>query len=122
MVKKILLQCRGLGFNPWVGKIPWRRAWQPTPIFLSKECPRTEEPGGLESTGSAELDTTEQLNTAHTQPWHRTGKGKLSFQSQRKALPQNVQTVLQLHSVCVLRASLGVQLVKNPPTMWETWV
>ena len=26
-----------------------------------------------------ELDTTEQLNTAHTQQWHRTGKGKLSF-------------------------------------------
>ena len=22
------------GFNPWVGKIPWRRAWQPTPVFL----------------------------------------------------------------------------------------
>ena len=22
------------GFNPWVGKIPWRRKWQPTPIFL----------------------------------------------------------------------------------------
>ena len=22
------------GFKPWVGKIPWRRAWQPTPIFL----------------------------------------------------------------------------------------
>ena len=27
--------CPGLrGFDPWVGKIPWRRAWQPTPIFL----------------------------------------------------------------------------------------
>ena len=24
-------RCR---FNPWVGKIPWRRAWQPTPVFL----------------------------------------------------------------------------------------
>ena len=24
-------------FNPWVGKIPWRRAWQPTPIFLPGE-------------------------------------------------------------------------------------
>ena len=23
--------------NPWVGKIPWRRAWQPTPIFLPGE-------------------------------------------------------------------------------------
>ena len=24
-------------FNPWVGKIPWKRAWQPTPEFLSGE-------------------------------------------------------------------------------------
>ena len=22
------------GFNPWVGKIPWRRKWQPTPVFF----------------------------------------------------------------------------------------
>ena len=30
--------CPGLhGFDPWVGKIPWRRAWQPTPIFLPGE-------------------------------------------------------------------------------------
>jgi len=26
-----------LGFHPWVGKIPWRRAWQPTPVFLPGE-------------------------------------------------------------------------------------
>ena len=26
-----------LGFNSWVGKIPWRRKWQPTPVFLSGE-------------------------------------------------------------------------------------
>ena len=25
------------GFNPWVGKIPWRRKWQPTPVFLPRE-------------------------------------------------------------------------------------
>ena len=25
------------GFDPWVGKIPWRRAWRPTPLFLSRE-------------------------------------------------------------------------------------
>ena len=24
-------------FDPWVGKIPWRMAWQPTPIFLPEE-------------------------------------------------------------------------------------
>ena len=40
------------GFAPWVRKIPWRRAWQPTPVFLPGESPRTEEPGGLQSIGS----------------------------------------------------------------------
>ena len=28
------LQCRTPGFYPWVRKIPWRRKWQPTPVFL----------------------------------------------------------------------------------------
>ena len=37
------------GFDPWVGKIPWRRAWQPTPAFLPGESPWTEEPGRLQS-------------------------------------------------------------------------
>ena len=36
----------------WLGKIPWRRAWQPTPVFLPGESPWTEEPGGLQSMGS----------------------------------------------------------------------
>ena len=39
-------RCR---FNPWVGKIPWRRAWQPNPVFLLGESPWTEETGGLQS-------------------------------------------------------------------------
>ena len=30
-------RCRRLGFDPWVRKIPWRREWQPTPIFLPGE-------------------------------------------------------------------------------------
>ena len=25
------------GFNPWVKKIPWRRLWEPTPVFLTGE-------------------------------------------------------------------------------------
>ena len=25
------------GFDPWIGKIPWRRAWGPTPVFLPEE-------------------------------------------------------------------------------------
>ena len=39
-------------FDPWVGKIPWRRAWQSTPVLLPGESPWTEEPGRLQSLGS----------------------------------------------------------------------
>jgi len=39
------------GFDPWVGKIPWRRARQPISVFLLGEFPWTEEPGGLQSMG-----------------------------------------------------------------------
>ena len=36
-------------WETWVGKIPWMRAWQSTPVFLPGESPWTEEPGGLQS-------------------------------------------------------------------------
>ena len=54
MVKNppVHLQSRRLGFDPWIGKICWRRAWQPTPVFLPGESPWTEEPCGLQSIGS----------------------------------------------------------------------
>ena len=38
--KESSCQCRrykSCGFSPWVGKIPWGRAWQPTPVFLPGE-------------------------------------------------------------------------------------
>ena len=35
--KKSACQYRRLRFDPWVGKILWRRKWQPTPLFLSGE-------------------------------------------------------------------------------------
>ena len=47
------------GFDLWIRKIPWRRIWQPTPVFLLGVSPWTEEPGGLQSIGSQESDMTE---------------------------------------------------------------
>ena len=44
---------------PWVGKIPWRRAWQLTPVFLLRESAWAEEPGRLQSMGCKESDMTE---------------------------------------------------------------
>ena len=50
--KKSSLQCRRPGLDLWAGKMPWRRAWQPTWVFLPEESWRTEEPGRLQSMGS----------------------------------------------------------------------
>ena len=56
-------QCRiyrRLGFDPWVGKIPWSRKWQPHSSIFAWEIPWTEKPGGLRAMGSQqELDTSE---------------------------------------------------------------
>ena len=29
--------CKRQGFGPWPGRVPWRRAWQPAPVFLPRE-------------------------------------------------------------------------------------
>ena len=48
---RICLQCRRRRLDPWVGKIAWQKAWQPTPVFLPGKSPWAEEPGGLKSMG-----------------------------------------------------------------------
>ena len=62
---RICLQCRIPGFNPWVGKIPWRRAWQPTPVFLPGESPWTEAPWATIHRGHKESHMTKWLSIAH---------------------------------------------------------
>ena len=49
--KETACQCKRPWLNSWVGKIPWRRKWQPTPVFLLGESPWTEESGGLQFMG-----------------------------------------------------------------------
>ena len=57
--KESACQCRRQGFNPWVGKISYRRAWQPTPVFLPGEFIRQRSLVGYSPWGRKELDTTE---------------------------------------------------------------
>jgi len=47
------------GFNPWVRKIPWRTAWQPTPVFLPGEFHGQRSLAGYSSQGHKGLDMTE---------------------------------------------------------------
>ena len=53
-VKNLPAMGGDLGLIP-IGKIPWRRAWQPTPVFLPGESPWIEEPEGLQFMGSQKV-------------------------------------------------------------------
>ena len=46
-------------FDPWVGKIPWRKKWQPTPVFVPGESRSQRSLVGYSPLGCKELDTTE---------------------------------------------------------------
>ena len=48
-------------FNPWVGKMPWRRAWQPTPVFLPREFHGQTSLAGYSPWRHKESDTAEPL-------------------------------------------------------------
>ena len=56
-----------LGSIPGGGKIPWRRAWQPTPVFLLGEFHGQRSLAGYSSWGCNELDTTEVTEQARMQ-------------------------------------------------------
>ena len=60
-------QCRrqkNNGFHPWVWKIPWRRARQPTSVFLPGESRGQRSLAGCSPLGLRESDTTKRLGTA----------------------------------------------------------
>ena len=51
-----------LGFDPWVGEIPWRRKWQPIPIFLPGKFHGQRSLVGYRPWGCEESDKTGQLS------------------------------------------------------------
>ena len=71
-------QCRRnkrCGFDPWVGKMPWRRAWPPTPIFLLREShgQRSLVDTSLQGSQGVRHDWSDLVH-AHT-GWMERGKG-----------------------------------------------
>ena len=56
---KLLQKPQRCEFYPLVRKIPWRRAWQPTPVFLPGESHRQRSLAGYSPWGHKEYDKTE---------------------------------------------------------------
>ena len=100
-------QCGRPRLSPWVGKIPWRRAWQPTPVFLPGESPWTEKPGGLQSMGLQRVGH-------HWASKHSTGNDKINSE-----YSNNIKMLLIYSSWAnpKLLVSFGVE--KECPTSWR---
>ena len=58
------------GFYPWVEKIPWRRKWQPNPVFLPGKSHGQRSLAGYSPWDCKESDMTEQTEHAHTDTGH----------------------------------------------------
>ena len=66
LVKNLSAQCRRhkrCRLDPWVRKIPWRRKWQPTPVFLPRKSHGQRSLVGYSPWGHKESDTTEHAHT-----------------------------------------------------------
>ena len=57
-----------MGFDPWVRKIPWRREWEPTLVFLPGEFHGQRNLAGYSPQGRKELGMTERLTDTHPYP------------------------------------------------------
>ena len=56
--KESACQCRRHRYHPWVGKIPWRRKWHPTPVFLTGKSHGQRSLAGSSPWSHKESDTT----------------------------------------------------------------
>ena len=54
------------GFDPWVGKVRWSKAWQPTPVFLTGQSHGQRSLVGYSLWGHKESDTTEVIEHTRT--------------------------------------------------------
>ena len=64
-------------FKSWVGKIPWKREWEPTPVFLSGEFYGQRNLVGYNTWGHTESEMTERLST-HNMEWKWRSPGEKS--------------------------------------------
>ena len=108
MVKN-LLAMQEIRFDPWVGKTPWKREWQPTPVFLPEESHRQKSLACYSPWGHKESAMTEQL----TLPLLASSHVRMDcLLTAAETAGTNVMTVLPLHKLWT--GKRGHQNVKEP--------
>ena len=115
--KESTCQCRRHKFNPWIRKIPWRRKWKPTPVFLPGKSHGQRHLTGYSPRGRKESDMTEHAHTharARTHTHTRTHIASLALclcffpfnylAISSKAHPKSTTTISSKYSFTHFRA------------------
>ena len=71
--KESACRCRRHEFDPWVRKIPWRKEWLPTSVFLPGEFHGQRSLASYSPWGHKESDTTKQLTHTNAELMHAQG-------------------------------------------------
>ena len=95
--KELASQCRRSGFDPWVGKIPWRKKWQPTPEFLPGEFHGQRSLVGCSPWDPTELDMSEQLTFSMYYCCHSVPDVQAGFRKDRGTRDQiaNIRWIIE---------------------------
>ena len=85
MVKKaVCLQCRRPRFDPWLGRIPWGRKWQPAPVLLPGKLHGWRSLVGYSPWGHKESDMTERLHFLSIVPFGEGNGNPLQYSGLEK--------------------------------------
>ena len=118
-----------LRFDPWLGKIPWGRKWQPTPVFLPGKFHRQRSLAGYSPWGHRESDTTEQLSRPQEMSsqlcqsaffsllWTSSVKLWIPMSFNKRILADSEKQV-SWGKAGRLRALVG----RSPSILWAVWV
>ena len=121
-VRSLCLQCRRPGFDPWVGKIPWKRQWQPTLVLLPGKSHgwRSLVVHGVAKSRTQQSDFT----SLHFYTWRHWDSRKLSlyqrlselsgYSSEVRGQPEvtHLQERTQLHLPILTK----ITLISDPPS------
>ena len=78
-------RCTRRGFSPWVGKMPWSRKWQPTPVFLPGESYGQRSLGGYSPRVAKSQTRLKRLNTQARTCGTKTPHASRPSQKKRKS-------------------------------------
>ena len=116
-------RCKRCRFDPWVGKIPWSRKWQTTPVFLPGKSHGQRSLAGYSPWGHKESDTSEASTcTLLCSLYAKLGMLQNSKQDRQKnciegLLCSKLWTTAPIHSEHLL----NTQVHRAPPQV-KTWV